>query len=359
MKVKRLGLVGLLSLSGFAAQGYELTEVGNGLIIPWSIEFLNKNTALISERNGHIVELNLDSGSLKKLYKPNKVEASGQGGLMDLAIHPKHPQTVYLTYSRASSTGAKTALASFHYQGGQITDFKDLYVSNTQSSSGRHFGSRIAIDDNDHIYFSIGDRGTRDNGQNLAVDSGSILRLNGDGSVPSDNPFTTQTDALDGIWSYGHRNPQGITFDKQTGQLWAIEHGPRGGDEINLIEKGQNYGWPITSHGKEYWGPLKVGDAEHMEGIISPSLVYIPSIAPSGMVLYRGKNYPELDGKLLAGALKLTHINVVSIKGTELKEESRLFEELGERIRDIQVSPDDLIYFTTDSGKVYRIEPKV
>ncbi|GAM58709.1 PQQ-dependent oxidoreductase, gdhB family [Vibrio ishigakensis] len=302
MKLNKLSLLGILGLSSFAAQGYELTQIGSGLSIPWSIEFVDKNTALISERNGSIVELNLDSGSKQALFKPDNVEASGQGGLMDLAIHPKHPQTIYLTYSKETSSGPKTTLASFHYQGGEVTDFKELYVSNTRSSSGRHFGSRIAIDENDHIYFSIGDRGTRDNGQDLQLDSGSILRLNGDGNSPKDNPFAKTKDGLDSIWSYGHRNPQGITFDKQTGQLWAIEHGPRGGDEINLIQKGANYGWPITSHGKEYWGPLKVGDAEHMEGIESPKLVYVPSIAPSGMVLYRGKNYPKLNGKLLAGA---------------------------------------------------------
>ncbi|WP_029858475.1 PQQ-dependent sugar dehydrogenase, partial [Vibrio parahaemolyticus] len=204
------------------------------------------------------------------------------------------------------------------------------------------------------IYFTIGDRGERDNGQNTQTHAGSILRLNLDGTVPTDNPFTSSK-AKPEIWSFGHRNPQGLFYDKETDQLWSIEHGPRGGDEINLIKKGANYGWARVSQGKEYWGPLDVGEAKSLPGMENPKLVYIPSIAPSNMVLYRGDKYSELDGKILVGALKLTHINVVGINDGKLTESQRLLEKLGERIRDITISPDGYIYFSTDSGKIFRL----
>lgn len=347
-------LLGFSSLS----YAYSVDTVATGLKVPWSIEFMDPDTALISERNGSIVQLNLSNSEIKKLYKPDNVYSSGQGGLLDLAIHPTDKSQIYLTYSQRSPKGAHTVLASATYRDNTITNFKDIVLTQSYSSTGRHFGSRIVFDDNNDLYFSVGDRGDRDNGQDLSTHASTILRVNTNGSAPSDNPFVNKKGALPEIWSYGHRNPQGMTYDHATKTLWAIEHGPRGGDEINKIEKGHNYGWPVTSHGKEYWGPFDVGESEHKQGITSPSLVYIPSIAPAGMTIYRGERYPELNGKLLAGALKLTHINVVNVDGDNLTEERRLFEELGERIRDITVSPDDFIYFTTDSGKVYRIVPQ-
>lgn len=352
----RLLSLATLCVAAFSVQAYDVTLVAEDLEVPWSIEFVDKNTALVSEKNGHIVELDLTTGRHTNLYQPDNVYDRGQGGLLDLAFHPQDKTRLYLTYSQKSKNGAKTVLAGMRYQSKQINDFKDLLVTESETDSGRHFGSRIAFDEQNYLYFSVGDRGERDNGQDRTTHAGSLMRLNADGTLPDDNPFTdNQTERA--IWSYGHRNAQGLFFDKPSQSLWLIEHGPRGGDEINLIKKGANYGWPVTSHGKEYWGPLKVGEAEHKAGIESPRLVYIPSIAPSGLLLYRGENYPEFNGKLLTGALKLTHINLVAIKGNSLSEEGRLFEGLNERIRDIQVSPDDYIYFTTDSGKVYRIEP--
>ncbi|GAD89838.1 putative aldose sugar dehydrogenase [Vibrio halioticoli NBRC 102217] len=336
---------------------YRLETVATGLQIPWSIEFVSANTALISERNGAIVELDITNKAIKPLYTPSNVYAKGQGGLLDLAINPLDKTQVYLTYSQNTQQGARVALATMTYQNGAITGFNDIVLTQSDSDSGRHFGSRIAFDADNKLYFSIGDRGVRDNGQDLSTHAGSILRVNSDGSVPADNPFIKNPQALPEIWSYGHRNPQGITFAQDTNTLWAIEHGPRGGDEINHIQKGHNYGWAETSHGKEYWGPISVGDSEYKEGVTAPALVYTPSIAPSSLILYQGKRYPELKGKLLAGALKLTHINVIKIDGNKLIEEKRLFEDLGERIRDIQVSPDDYLYVTTDSGKVIRLLP--
>ncbi|OBT12110.1 dehydrogenase [Vibrio sp. UCD-FRSSP16_10] len=347
------------ALFGFssASFAYQLETVATGLSVPWSIEFVDSDTALVSERNDSIVELDIRSGKITPLYKPKDVYAKGQGGLLDLAFHPQNNSQLFITYSQSSDLGATTSLASATYKPGAISQFTPLLTTQSHSDTGRHFGSRIVFDDNNMLYFSVGDRGVRDNGQDLSTHAGSILRISADGSTPSDNPFIKDNHALAQIWSYGHRNPQGLTFDHLNKQLWAIEHGPRGGDEINKINKGHNYGWSQTSHGKEYWGPIKVGDSQYKEGVTAPALVYTPSIAPSSLILYRGKRYPKLNGKLLAGALKLTHINVVSFKEGKLVEEQRLFEDQDERIRDIQVSPDDYLYVTTDSGKVMRLLP--
>ncbi|GAB7220011.1 PQQ-dependent sugar dehydrogenase [Vibrio comitans] len=339
------------------SHAYTLQTVATGLKVPWSIEFADRKTAVISERNGSIVELDISSGEYKALYKPEDVYSGGQGGLLDLAFHPQDSSRLFITYSQKDKQGASTVLASATYTKGSLSNFNEVLATQSHSDTGRHFGSRIVFDDDNKLYFSIGDRGDRDNGQDTSNHAATIIRINADGSVPKDNPYVTSNDVLPEIWSYGHRNTQGITFDPQTKTLWAIEHGPRGGDEINKIEKGHNYGWPMTSHGKEYWGPLMVGDSKYQEGITAPSLVYTPSIAPSSLIIYRGERYPDLNGKLLAGALKLTHINVIKIDGNKLIEEKRLFEDLGERIRDIQVSPDDYLYVTTDSGKVMKLIP--
>ncbi|WP_440887673.1 PQQ-dependent sugar dehydrogenase [Vibrio sp. WZ-1] len=338
---------------------YRANEVANGFQIPWGIEFLDDQRVIVNEKNGTVSLLDITSGKPQTLFKVLGVNSSGQAGLLDVALAPntdkQNPQ-LFFTYSKQTSEGNTVALATAQLKSNQLVGWKDIFVADAITDTGRHYGSRIAFVD-DKVYFSIGDRGERDNGQNTQNHAGSILRLNLDGSVPQDNPFKP-SEGRPEIWSYGHRNPQGMFYDEATKQLWSIEHGPRGGDEINLIKKGANYGWAKASHGKEYWGPLDVGEAKSLPGMEDPKLVYIPSIAPSNMILYRGDKYPELDGKILAGALKLAHINVVSIKNGKLVESQRLMENLGERVRDITTSPDGYIYFSTDSGKIFRLEEK-
>ncbi|WP_087024214.1 PQQ-dependent sugar dehydrogenase [Thaumasiovibrio subtropicus] len=348
-----------LSLTSYSSHALDVEPVASGLVVPWGMAFIDAHQLLVTERNGTVKWLNIARNQQQSLTKPDDVAASGQGGLLDIAIDPNATNTVYLTYSKQTSKGAVTALATSQLQQGSLSPWQDILVSVSATGTSRHYGSRITFDGEGSVYLSIGDRGERDNGQDLSTHAGAILRLNKDGSAVESNPFNKQENALPEIFSYGHRNPQGLYFDNHTQSLWSIEHGPRGGDEINLIEQGQNYGWATVSHGKEYWGPISVGEAKSLPGMEDPKLVYIPSIAPSGLVLYRGERYPSLDGKLLAGALKLTHINVVGIHNGELKEEARLFEDLGERIRDIEVSPDGLIYFSTDSGTIYRIKPEL
>jgi len=336
---------------------WQAEKITGALSLPWGLAYINDNEMLVTEKMGTIKRVDLKTGRLQTLATVPNVWPRGQGGLLDIARSPFDQHTLYLTYSKEVDGEGATTLAMATYRDQTISAWRDLLVTRSRSDTGRHFGSRITFD-SDSLYFSIGDRGERDNGQNTLTHAGSILRLRPDGSVPTNNPFINNQAVLDEIWSYGHRNPQGLFFDFDSDELWSIEHGPRGGDEINLIKKGANYGWPITSHGKEYWGPISVGEATEKEGIESPVKVYIPSIAPSSLVLYRGDKFPKLKGKLLAGALKLTHINIITIndKGEAIAEQ-RILSDLGERIRDIETTPSGEIFFITDNGNLYRLAP--
>lgn len=358
-----LFLLATISSHSFAQTSYSLEKVGEVKGVPWGLTFVDDNLAFVTTREGSAYLLDVRTGDLALISGLPDVYARGQGGLMDVAISPqslesdnsaitnKNGKQLYFTYSKPAKGGSATALATAKLVGATLKDWKDLIVTQSITDTSRHYGSRIAFDDNGHLFFSIGDRGERPNGQDLTTHAGSILRLTLNGAQPASNP-DLGGQALPEIWSYGHRNPQGLFFDKQSQQLWSVEHGPRGGDEINLILKGKNYGWPITSHGKEYWGPISVGESEEKAGIESPKKVYVPSIAPSSLVLYRGKHYPELNGKILIGALKLTHINVVDPQSFA---ETRLFADLGERIRSIAISPSEHLYFGTDNGNIYQI----
>ncbi len=340
----------LLAGLPITANALNVEQVWSGLTVPWSIEFDTETSLYVSERNGQVWHLDLKNQSKRTLGMPQNVYMGGQGGLLDLALSKSDAPQLYLTFSQQTDNGATTALARID-PAQSNSNWTTLFTTTTEGGGGRHFGSRMLID-GEHLYMTIGDRGERESAQNLNSHNGSLLRLNLDGT--SANNVLAKQGALPEIYSYGHRNAQGITQDDQ-GRIWSIEHGPRGGDEINLISEQTNYGWPITSHGKEYWGPLKVGEAETKAGIHTPDLVYVPSIAPGSLLFYSGSRYPSLNGKLLAGSLKLTHINVVSIDNGQLVESERLFESLKERIRDLALSPDGYLYFSTDNGNIYRI----
>ncbi|UPQ86944.1 PQQ-dependent sugar dehydrogenase [Vibrio sinaloensis] len=348
------GLLLILVYPAVAAAKWQAQPVVTGLNIPWGLSAVDADRVLVSEKNGTIGILTLSTNNYQVLTKvPNAIEY-GQGGLLDIAVSPFNPNHIYVTYAKRVGQEIETTLARADFDGQAISGWRELLVTQSGSDGGRHFGSRITFDQ-DSVYFSVGDRGERENGQDRTTHAGSILRLTPDGQVPNSNPYVNDDKVLSEIWSYGHRNPQGLFFDSQSNQLWSIEHGPRGGDEINLISKGSNYGWPITSHGKEYWGPINVGEAEEKPGIVSPTKVYVPSIAPSSLILYRGEKHPQLNGKLLAGALKLTHINVLTLQGEAIISEQRLLEDLGERIRNIEALPNGEILFSTDSGKIFRL----
>lgn len=350
-------LIAVLTLGvSQSTMAWQAKEVIAGLNVPWGLSYFGEEKLLVTQRNGSLGIVDLKTEEYSSLPSVSQVKVKGQGGLLDVAQSPFKANQFYFTYSKQTDDAIETVLAVADLTGNSMDNWRELLVTQSGSDGGRHFGSRITFD-NQYVYFSVGDRGERDNGQRLSTHAGSIIRLHPDGRVPQDNPFIAKAGAQKEIWSYGHRNPQGLFFDNVSGKLWSIEHGPRGGDEINEILKGGNYGWPKTSHGKEYWGPIAVGDAETLPGIQSPKQVYVPSIAPSSLVLYRGQRYPELNGRLVAGALKLTHLNVLSLdkQGNIVKEE-RLLESLGERIRDIETTPDGRLFFSTDSGKIYLLD---
>ncbi|MFT5224694.1 MAG: glucose/arabinose dehydrogenase [Polaribacter sp.] len=338
-----------------------IEQLVQGLGVPWGMAFLNVDELIFTERSGDIKLLNLTNLTVETLRGAPAVFAQGQGGMFDVAIGSSYAETgwIYFTYSKPVGLGGATTLARAKRYNNQLTDWQDLLVSQSVTNTGHHFGSRIAFDGNNHIYFGIGDRGERDQAQNLDNHMGSILRLNLDGSVPDSNPFSANRNARDEIWSYGHRNPQGLQFDHDKDILWSIEHGPRGGDEINLIQKGKNYGWPVVSHGKEYWGPFDIGEGQTKQGIEPPIKVYIPSIAPGSLLLYTGAAFPNWRGNLFAGALKLQHLNRISIStDNRAMNEERLLGDLNQRIRALAQSPQGWIYVSTDSGNILRLRPR-
>lgn len=358
-----LVLLVTLNCSQAASKVYGIkTESGNikvetiatGLGIPWGMAFLSEKEMLVSERAGRLHRVNIETGIAQEISGVPEIYASGQGGLLDLALDPKFAENalVYFTYSIAVDGGSTQRLSRGKLKGNKLESIETLFTAQPASSKKVHFGSRMAFDDKGHIFFSVGDRGLRDRAQDLGTHSGKIMRIKLDGSVPKDNPFVNDKKALPEIWSYGHRNPQGLTFRGDTGELWSHEHGPRGGDEINVIQAKKNYGWPVITYGKEYWGP-SIGTTKK-EGMVQPLKYYVPSIAPSGMTFYSGKKIPEWKGNLFIGALALTHINRNVIKDGKVVHEERLMSEWKQRIRNIQEGPDGYLYFGTDAGKIMR-----
>lgn len=343
------------------ASDFQLNQITSGLGVPWGMTFVSPDEILITERRGKLKILNVDNGKVQEIKGLPDIYAKGQGGLLDVAVPPGYAQQgwIYFTYSKNIKGQGATTLARARLQGDRLQNWTNLLVTKSTTETGRHYGSRIAFDDQGYIFFGIGDRGVRPNGQNLKTHAGTILRLKRNGEVPADNPFVNNKGALAEIWSYGVRNPQGLVWDDDNKRLWEIEHGPRGGDEINLIEKGRNYGWPVISYGKEYWGPVAVGEGTHKKGMQQPVKYYVPSIAPGSLLYYTGDAFPDWKGNLFAGALKLRHLNRITLdKNGNEEDEDRLLEDLGERIRALVQSPEGWIYFSTDNGKIYRIQPE-
>ncbi|MGB0944966.1 MAG: PQQ-dependent sugar dehydrogenase [Marinomonas sp.] len=323
----------------------------------WGLTLINDTEAVLTLRKGQAFHLDLITGKQTKLSGLPKIATRGQGGLLDVAASPEYDESgwLYFTYSKPMTQGATVTLGRAKLSGSELINWEDIFITQSASSSGQHFGSRIAFDNQGYLYFGIGDRGERPNGQNLQNHAGSILRLHPDGRIPKDNPFVGKAAAQDAIWSYGHRNPQGLFFDKVTNTLWSNEHGPRGGDEINKIKRGANYGWPIVSHGKEYWGPISVGDGTEKEGIENPLKVFIPSIAPSALHIYQGQLFDGWQGNHISLALAKRHLNLVTFNSQGEPTENRYLGELDERFRSIAEDSKGYLYIGTDSGKLIRL----
>jgi glucose/arabinose dehydrogenase len=339
---------------------FKIEELAEGLDTVWGMAFLTEKTLIFTEKSGNVRLLDLFTKETTLLSGAPVVNPQGQGGMLDVAVRHRYNSGdwIYFTYSKPVGKYSATTLARAKLHETALTEWQDLIITRSATNTHRHFGSRITFDTTDHLFFSIGDRGERANGQDLSTHAGTVLRVNLDGSVPADNPFLTVTGARPEIYSYGHRNPQGLFYDTALERLWLIEHGPRGGDEINLIKSGGNYGWPTVSHGKEYYAPIAVGEGTWKKGMEPAIKVYIPSIAPSSLLLYSGKVFPEWQGNLFAGALKLKHLNriVLDTQGNPVLEE-RLLLDLEERIRCVIEGPDGFIYFSTDSGRINRLRP--
>jgi len=338
----------------------KVEKIVEGFGVVWGMAFLSGDEIIFTERQGSINILDLNSKAVIRLSGNPPVRAAGQGGMLDVAVpqNYKSGDWIYFTYVKDQGGKGVTALARAQRSGEQLVEWTDLLVTQSATSTSRHFGSRITFDGKGHLFFSVGDRGYRPNGQDNTTHAGTVIRLNLDGSIPADNPYVNDSQSLPEIWSYGHRNIQGIIYDRKNERLWAIEHGPRGGDEINIILPGRNYGWPLVSYGKEYSRPVPVGKGTKMAGVEDAVKVYIPSIAPGSLIYYNGAAFPAWQGNLLAGALKLRHINRIELspQGAPVAEE-RMLEGLGERIRALAVSPEGWLYFSTDSGMIQRIIP--
>lgn len=321
----------------------------------WGFDFLPGGKILLTEREGRMRIFDPATEQLQLIKNVPPVVAKGQGGLLDVKLHPNFNtnRLVYYTYSVERDDVYTTAFARAELSADSLTDPKVLFVAKGGGDQSMHYGSRIAFDNKGFVFVCIGERNERRDAQNLGSHSGKVIRLHDDGRVPKDNPFAANAGALPEIWSYGHRNPQGMYYDLERGELWVSEHGPRGGDELNLIQPGKNYGWPVITYGREYYGP-KIGEPSK-EGMEQPVKYYVPSIAPSGLVRYKGRHFAKWKDDFFTGALALTHLNRLVVTDGKPGKEERLLKDWGERIRDVRQGPDELLYLSTDSGKLVRL----
>lgn len=341
-------------------QNFSIDTLATGLSNPWGIAFLPDGRILVTERKGEIRII--QDGKLldETITNVPAVHAEGQGGLLDITLHPDYASNgwIYLSYSKPGTGGAATTIVRAKLEGNALTNVQELFSAQPFVDSGVHFGSRIVFDGQGHIFFSCGERGTKENAQNLGNHLGKIIRLNEDGSVPTDNPFVNTSGAKPEIWSYGHRNPQGLYYNTATNTLWEVEHGPKGGDELNNVVKGKNYGWPVITYGINYDG-TPITDITKKDGLEQPVWYWVPSIATCGMTQVTGDQYPGWKNNVFVGALALTHIARVELTdaGQFVKQE-KILDKIG-RVRSIDQSPDGFLYVATESpGMVFRINPE-
>ena len=339
----------------------QVETVASGLVHPWGLQFLPDGRMIVTERPGRIRIVTADGKLSQPLNGVPDVVASGQSGLLDIALDRDFGKNraLYFCFTFERGGNAAVARATLDPDKAALNDVKVIFRQQGPGGSNNH-GCRIAQDPKDrNLFVTLGDHfGPRDEAQNLGVDNGKIARITPDGDIPRDNPFVGRQGARPEIWSYGHRNPQGLAFNPATGDLWEQEHGPQGGDEINLIGKGKNYGWPVIGFGVNYGG-AKLHDSTAKEGMEQPLWHWTPSIAPSGMAFYSGKLIPAWKGNLINGALKFQLIARLELDGNKVVKEERLLQGLNERIRDVREGPDGALYLLTDndSGRILRVTP--
>ena len=358
---KSLCLAAVLG-TAFSAQATELNveELTTGLSHPWGMAFLPDGKMVITERAGNIRIFDKTAGLSAPLKNVPEVAAVNQGGVLGITVDPDFAdnQTIYFCYSKPGEGGSSSSVSKAKIAGDSLTDVETIFSASPLVDNGFHFGCRVAFDNEGHLFITLGDRYKyMKEAQNTDNHLGTVVRIWPDGSVPEDNPFT-KGDAPQ-VYSYGHRNVQGLTVHPQTGEVWAMEHGPKGGDEVNLLGKGNNYGWPLITYGIDYSGDI-ISDKTEMEGMEQPVVYWDPSIAPSGMVFYNGDKFPEWKGDLLVGSLKFTHLRHIDMEGGKPGEQTEYLRDRNERIRDVIEGPDGYLYLLTDTpeGKLLKVSPE-
>ena len=336
---------------------YDLELIHPTKNIPWSIEFIDEKTIIYTEKRGNIFIVSDDD--IVEVEGIPSIYERGQGGLMDIELHPnfKENNLIFLSYASGDrESGGNTAIASANLVDGKLINLKVLYKGEENTTRGQHFGSRIKLDNDGFLYFTIGDRGNRDvNPQDLNKDGGKVYRINTDGSIPDDNPFIESDGVKKAIYSYGHRNPQGIFLHPETGKIWTNEHGPRGGDEINIISPGKNYGWPKITYGINYVGTT-ITKNKSLPGLEQPLYYWVPSIAPSSFEFVWSKNYQNWKGSLLAGSLKYMYLERLELKDGKVSYREKVAKNVG-RVRDVKLSPDGLIHIAVENKGIFRLNP--
>lgn len=341
---------------------FRMVTLLTGLENPWSMAFLPDGRMLVTERAGRLRLVGSDFRLAPQAIEGlPEVTAQGQGGLFDVVLHPQYAQNgwVYWAYNAPGPGGWGTALARGRLQGQRMTDVQVLFSMQPKTRSGQHFGGRIVFDKAGMLYLTLGDRGDRHRAQKLDDHAGSVIRLHDDGRVPADNPFVRQAGALPEKWTLGNRNMQGAALHPLTGELWTHEHGPQGGDEVNVMRSGLNYGWPVITYGVNYGLGTRIGEGASKPGMVQPIHQWTPSIAPSGMAFVSGSQFPRWQGDLLVGALRGQMLVRLSLDGEKVQREEHLLQGRAGRIRDVRMGPDGLVYLLTDdaTGALLRLEP--
>ena len=341
---------------------FRLVTLVEGLENPWSLAFLPDGRMLVTERPGR---LRIVSKDFK--LDPRPVEgmpdiiATGQGGLFDVVLHPKYAENgwIYIAYNGPGAGGWGTELLRARLDGNRLIDTEVLFRMKPKTRKGQHFGGRIVFDRDGFLFLTLGDRGDKERAQELDDHAGSVIRLHDDGRVPADNPFVKRAGALPEKFTLGNRNMQGAALHPQTGELWTHEHGPQGGDEVNVMRSGRNYGWPVITYGVNYGIGTRIGEGTEKAGMEQPLHYWVPSIAASGMSFYTGEKFPAWRGNLFVGSMKFQMLSRLELNGEKLVKEERLLDGAIGRIRDVRTGPDGYIYLLTDSGDgvLARIEP--
>lgn len=344
-------------------QSIKVVEVARGLENPWALAFLPDGRLLVTERPGRMRLVGADGKLSAPIAGVPEVYARGQGGLLDVVLSPDFARdsTIFFSYAQPGAQGARTAVARARLdsQALRLSEVKVIFAQRDQLSGANHWGSRLVFGRDGRLFVTLGDRyNGRDQAQDLGSHLGKIVRIEADGSVPQDNPFVGRQGALPEIWSYGHRNVQGAALHPVSGELWINEHGPQGGDELNRVLPGRNYGWPVITYGREYVTGARIGEGSSRADVEPPLHQWTPSIAPSGLAFYTGDAYPGWKDSVFSGALKFALVSRMPLEGNTVRGEERLLQAEGKRIRDVRQGPDGKLWVLDESdGRVLRLDP--